>query len=71
MSRGDPLAEIGGTTRPKVQDLVSNTDIIFMSLSDDAAIEATLDAILGATAPLNLTDKIIVDTSTVHSLTKR
>ncbi|TQN69638.1 Glyoxylate/succinic semialdehyde reductase 2 [Colletotrichum shisoi] len=69
MSRGDPLAEIGGLARPEVEDLVSNTDIIFVSLSDDAAIEATLDAILGATAPLDLTDKIIVDTSTVHPLT--
>ncbi|WQF90032.1 Putative 6-phosphogluconate dehydrogenase, NADP-binding, 6-phosphogluconate dehydrogenase, domain 2 [Colletotrichum destructivum] len=69
MSRGDPLAEIGGVARPEVEDLVRNTDIIFVSLSDDAAIKATLDAILGATAPLDLTDKIIVDTSTVHPLT--
>ncbi|GKT46212.1 putative oxidoreductase YfjR [Colletotrichum spaethianum] len=39
-----------------------------MSLSDDAALEATLDAILDNSAPLNLTGKIIVDTSTVHPL---
>ncbi|GJD03448.1 6-phosphogluconate dehydrogenase family protein [Colletotrichum higginsianum] len=69
MSRGDPLAEIGGVARPEVEDLVSTTDIIFMSLSDDAAVDATLDAILGAAAALDLTDKIIVDTSTVHPLT--
>ncbi|OBR04187.1 6-phosphogluconate dehydrogenase family protein [Colletotrichum higginsianum IMI 349063] len=69
MSRGDPLAEIGGVARPEVEDLVSTTDIIFMSLSDDAAVDATLDAILGAAAALDLTDKIIVDTSTAHPLT--
>lgn len=69
MSRGDPLAEIGGVARPELEDLVSTTDIIFMSLSDDAAVEATLDAILGAAAALDLTNKIIVDTSTVHPLT--
>ncbi|OHW89734.1 oxidoreductase yfjr [Colletotrichum incanum] len=68
MSRGAPLSEIGGVARPDVKDLVNDTDIIFMSLSDDGALEATLDAILDNDAPVNLTSKIIVDTSTVHPL---
>ncbi|KAK2028614.1 NAD(P)-binding protein [Colletotrichum zoysiae] len=66
LSRGAPLAEIGGLARSNVKDLVNNTDIIFMSLSDDAALEATLNAILETSAPLDLSGKIIVDTSTVH-----
>ncbi|GJC87197.1 glyoxylate/succinic semialdehyde reductase 2, chloroplastic [Colletotrichum liriopes] len=69
MSRGAPLSEIGGVARPNVKDLVNDTDIIFMSLSDDVALEATLNAILDISdTPLNLTNKIIVDTSTVHPL---
>ncbi|KAK1996006.1 NAD(P)-binding protein [Colletotrichum falcatum] len=66
VSRGASLAEIGGVTRSSAKDLVNNADIVFLSLSDDAALEATLDAVLEASVPTDLTGKIIVDTSTVH-----
>ncbi|KAK2016123.1 NAD(P)-binding protein [Colletotrichum eremochloae] len=66
ISRGAPLSEIGALACSNVKDLVDNTDIAFMSLSDDAALQATLDALLEASAPINLAGKIIVDTSTVH-----
>ncbi|KAI8246955.1 Glyoxylate/succinic semialdehyde reductase 2 [Colletotrichum sp. SAR 10_99] len=68
MSRGEPLESIGGIPRPELKHLLTNSDIIFMSLSDDAALELMLDAILGNVAPENLAEKIIVDTSTVHPL---
>lgn len=68
MSRGAPLQELGATARPEIQDLVENTDIIIMSLSDDAALEATLTSILDGPSPVDLSGKILVDTSTVHPL---
>ncbi|KAK1561748.1 uncharacterized protein LY79DRAFT_573876 [Colletotrichum navitas] len=66
LSRGAPLSEIGGLARSNVKDIANNTDIIFMSLSDDTALEATLDALLEIPASIDLTGKVIVDTSTVH-----
>ncbi|KAK2766620.1 hypothetical protein CKAH01_15423 [Colletotrichum kahawae] len=68
MSQGEPLEIIGGIPRPEVKHLLANSDIIFMSLSDDAALETMLDAILGNVPPEDLAEKIIVDTSTVHPL---
>ncbi|KAF6826674.1 hypothetical protein CPLU01_09529 [Colletotrichum plurivorum] len=69
MSRGVALQELGAIACPQIQVFVENTDIIFMSLSDDAALEATLDRILdGAASSVDLSGKIIVDTSTVHPL---
>ncbi|OLN96869.1 putative 3-hydroxyisobutyrate dehydrogenase, mitochondrial 1 [Colletotrichum chlorophyti] len=68
-SRGAPLQELGGVARHNVQGLVDNADIIFMSLSDDAALEATLDALLGDETTVDLKNKVIVDTSTVHPMT--
>lgn len=81
VSRGEPLQEVGGAPAPSVSDLVATSDIIFLSLSDDAALEATVDAILAARGAgqddedekavaaaggRSLTGKTIVDTSTVH-----
>ena len=66
ISRGDPLREIGGHPASSVKDLASSSDIIFLCLSDDAALEATLDTLLDASSPLDLSGKIVVDTSTVH-----
>ncbi|KAF6824043.1 hypothetical protein CMUS01_10417 [Colletotrichum musicola] len=67
MSRGGALQELGAIACPQIQILVENADIIFMSLSDDAALEATLARILdGAASAVDLSGKIIVDTSTVH-----
>lgn len=68
MSRGTPLQAVGGVPCPKAEDLVSRSDIIFVSLSDDAALLSTLDTIIGRSGG-QLSGKIIVDTSTVHPST--
>ena len=62
ISRGDPLKDLGAQPASSPGDLVSKCDIIFFSLADDSALDATLDAI----SSNQLTEKIIVDTSTVH-----
>lgn len=66
MSRGQTLQDLGGVPCENITDLVSKSDVIFLSLSDDSALAATLDAIIGAGAGNNMSGKIIVDTSTVH-----
>lgn len=69
ISRGEPLQEIGGVLASNISELVATSDIIFLSLSDDAALDTTMSVILtarGEDAELSLTGKIIVDTSTVH-----
>lgn len=66
ISRGDSLKEIGGVAAASIKDLVSSTDIIFMSLSDDGALKSTLQSVLSPEAAEHLPGKIIVDTSTVH-----
>lgn len=63
MSRGQTLHGLGGVPCDNISDLVSKSDVIFLSLSDDSALAATVDAIIGAG---DLSGKIIVDTSTVH-----
>lgn len=65
MSRGAPLQAVGGVPCPTVEDLVSKSDIIFMSLSDDTALSSTLETMIGHSRG-QLSGKIIVDTSTVH-----
>jgi 3-hydroxyisobutyrate dehydrogenase-like beta-hydroxyacid dehydrogenase len=67
ISRGAPLQDIGGSPASSVADLVANTDIIFMSLSDDAALNSTIDLMTAEDA--NLSGKLIVDTTTVHPTT--
>ncbi|KAK7402871.1 hypothetical protein QQX98_011356 [Neonectria punicea] len=64
MSRGEPLQSQGGVPSTSVKDLVANTDIVFMSLSDDSALKSTLDSVLEAGDALS--GKLVVDTSTVH-----
>lgn len=66
MSRGDTLQALGASPSPTIARLLANTDTIFLSLSDDAALEVTLDALTANDAASNLPGKIIVDTSTVH-----
>ncbi|OJD33992.1 6-phosphogluconate dehydrogenase family protein [Diplodia corticola] len=76
-SRGAPLAALGAVPHPTASSLAAAADIIFLSLADDAALTATLDAILllpspvsgddeQQTLPVDLSHKIVVDTSTVH-----
>lgn len=64
ISRGEPLQAQGGVPSPSIKDLVTKTDIIFMSLSDDAALESTLTSVVEAAD--DLSGKLVVDTSTVH-----
>ncbi|KAF7559169.1 hypothetical protein G7046_g4977 [Stylonectria norvegica] len=66
ISRGATLQEAGGVPSSSARELVAGADIIFLSLSNDAALESTLDAILQPDAAGDLAGKIIVDTSTVH-----
>ncbi|CAM1503510.1 Fc.00g011010.m01.CDS01 [Cosmosporella sp. VM-42] len=66
MSRGDSLRDIGATGAAGIGALVENTDIIFMSLSNDAALESTLDSLVTTEAAQYLSGRIVVDTSTVH-----
>uniref|UniRef100_A0A8H7NCA8 6-phosphogluconate dehydrogenase NADP-binding domain-containing protein n=1 Tax=Bionectria ochroleuca TaxID=29856 RepID=A0A8H7NCA8_BIOOC len=66
MSRGEPLQALGASPSETIRDLVANTDIIFISLSDDAALSQTLDSLLAEGAAEHLHAKVIVDTSTVH-----
>lgn len=69
MSRGEPLQAVGGVPCDSVGDLVSESDVIFMSLSDDNALTATLDTIIRGCCgdgSDELSGKIVVDTSTVH-----
>lgn len=63
MTRGQTLQDLSGVPCDNISDLVSKSDVIFLSLSDDLALAATVDAIIGAG---DLSGKIIVDTSTVH-----
>lgn len=65
ITRGDPLRELGGRPSASAEELVANCDLIFLSLSDDSALKATLDAIVGSDDG-NLSGKIVIDTSTVH-----
>ncbi|KAL6706447.1 hypothetical protein ACN47E_005386 [Coniothyrium glycines] len=63
MSRGDTLQELGGEPCPTIEDLVQACSLIFISLSDDAALHSITTTILSS-GPL--TSKIITDTTTVH-----
>lgn len=65
-SRGAPLQEMGGVPAASAKELVTSSDIIFMSLSDDTALSSTLDTILQGDESLQ--GKIVVDTSTVHPM---
>lgn len=64
MSRGEPLQSLGGVPATSIKSMVANTDIIFMSLSDDSALKSTLDSVVEAGDALS--GKLVVDTSTVH-----
>ncbi|KAJ4166585.1 hypothetical protein NW765_007825 [Fusarium oxysporum] len=66
ISRGDSLKSLGAQPAPSAKDLVGNCDTIFLSLSDDSALESTLDTIIDTEDPEQLAGKVIADTSTVH-----
>lgn len=65
ISKGDPLAQLGASPASSIGDLVSRSDIVFLSLSDDAALTSTIDTITQS-GERSLQGKLIVDTTTVH-----
>ncbi|KAH8669603.1 NAD binding domain of 6-phosphogluconate dehydrogenase [Tricladium varicosporioides] len=65
LSRGDPLLELGATSCTSADEVVLKSDITFISLSDDAAVESAI-ADICSLGDLKLKGKIIVDTTTVH-----
>jgi 3-hydroxyisobutyrate dehydrogenase-like beta-hydroxyacid dehydrogenase len=64
--RADDLSAALGTDKTEVvetiQDAAKSSDIIFLCLSDDAAVNSAVDAILEQ----DVTGKVVVDSSTVH-----
>lgn len=67
MDRGIPLREIGGIPASSISGLVQDSDIIFISLSDDNALQAVVNEMVNQSEERELLrGKIVVDTSTVH-----
>lgn len=67
MDRGKPLREIGGIPASSISGLVQDTDIVFISLSDDHALQAVVDDMVNHSGEETfLKGKVVVDTSTVH-----
>lgn len=66
ISRGDSLRELGASPAASIPDLAASSDIIFLSLSDDRALEQVTEALCGSKPGTQVSGKIIVDTSTVH-----
>ncbi|CAI6241581.1 unnamed protein product [Periconia digitata] len=67
LSRGDLLKSIGGIPCQTVAEVVQNSDLIFISVSDDEALTTTITSIIAPLTPL--TNKTIIDTTTVHPTT--
>lgn len=65
-ARCDPVVEAGAKRAESAQNVLINSDIVFISLSDDVATKATVEAILSGLEPSAAAKKLIVDTSTVH-----
>ncbi|KAJ5027406.1 hypothetical protein PSV08DRAFT_223267 [Bipolaris maydis] len=65
-SRGKPLEGLGATACPTIADLVQICNVIFISVSDDTAL-TTLTTSIQSSGPLS--QKIIIDTTTVHPST--
>lgn len=65
-SRSEDLASKLGGSKTKVADTISDavksSDIIFMCLGDDAAVNSAVDEMLEA----GVNGKLVVDCSTVH-----
>ncbi|KAH7385625.1 hypothetical protein BKA66DRAFT_461663 [Pyrenochaeta sp. MPI-SDFR-AT-0127] len=66
LSRGEPLKEHGGVLSQSIRDLVQNCDIIFISVSDDGALEQVFNEVIESGS---IRDKVFVDTTTVHPST--
>ncbi|OQE39378.1 hypothetical protein PENCOP_c007G00615 [Penicillium coprophilum] len=67
-SRGTSLEKLGAIGCESVAQLVTECDLIFISTSDDAALNSILDQIL---AVKDIDGKLFVDTTTVHPNTTK
>ncbi|OTB09313.1 hypothetical protein M426DRAFT_315883 [Hypoxylon sp. CI-4A] len=67
-SRGDALENLGGIRCQDVAQVASESDIIFISASDDEAVESIVNQILDSG---DIAGKIIVDTTTIHPNTTK
>ncbi|KAI0975674.1 hypothetical protein F4678DRAFT_277336 [Xylaria arbuscula] len=68
-SRGDALEAIGGERCASVSELATRCGIVFISASDDAAVESIVEQIISS-GP-GLANKVIVDTTTIHPNTTK
>ncbi|EMR66233.1 putative nad binding domain of 6-phosphogluconate dehydrogenase protein [Eutypa lata UCREL1] len=69
-SKGDALEALGGVRCPSVAAVAAYSDVIFISASDDKAVESIIEQIIasgdGNIAGKTIAGKTIVDTTTVH-----
>ncbi|KAI1480882.1 NAD(P)-binding protein [Daldinia eschscholtzii] len=68
VSRGDTLATLGGVPCQSVTQLAKESDLIFISASDDNAVESIISKILDSG---DMQCKIVVDTTTIHPETTK
>ncbi|KAJ6131259.1 hypothetical protein N7523_001719 [Penicillium sp. IBT 18751x] len=61
--KGDAVTRLGGIQCDSVAAVVRDSTIIFISVSNDDALQTIVTEMISA---VNLTDKIVVDTTTVH-----
>lgn len=67
-SRGDGPEALGGERCASVSELATRCDVIFISASDDAAVESIIKQIILSGL---LSNKIIIDTTTIYPNTTK
>ncbi|KAJ5888976.1 hypothetical protein N7495_009017 [Penicillium taxi] len=67
-SKGKTLTKIGGIKCDSITDIVRDSTIIFISINNDEVLQDMITQIISVG---DLTDKIIVDTTTVHPDTSK
>ncbi|KAJ5938065.1 hypothetical protein N7454_004407 [Penicillium verhagenii] len=67
-SKGDVVTGLGGVQCDTISTLVRDCDIVFISTSDDDALHSIVTEIISAKS---LTDKVFVDTTSVHPNTSK
>ncbi|KAI3327220.1 hypothetical protein HD806DRAFT_486446 [Xylariaceae sp. AK1471] len=68
-SRGDTLEALGGERCASVAELAAGSDVIFISASDDAAVESIVEQIISSRP--GLAGKAVIDTTTIHPNTTK
>lgn len=68
-SRGDALEALGGQRCGSIAELTGQSNIIFISASDDAAVETIIEQIIAS--GFEISGKTIVDTTTIHPNTTK